>query len=106
HCLNEGDFIIIKNCLGTISSEVNNKIFSVNSPITTDTFTLNPLIGSGTYFGEGTITRMYVPFIQTKQFPVSWGIARKTRLGPQQYLLTKTSTSQVTLQIFLSQNGA
>jgi len=106
HCLNIGDYIIIKNCLGTISSEVNDKVFSVDYPITNNSFSLNPAIGTGTYFGEGVIVRMYVPQIQTKQFPVSWGMARKTRLGPQQYLLTKTSTSQVTLQIFLSQNGA
>jgi hypothetical protein len=49
---------------------------------------------------------MYVPFIQTKQFPVAWGMGRKTRLGPQQYLLTTTSTAQITLLIYLSQNAA
>ena len=49
---------------------------------------------------------MYVPLIQTKQFPTSWAIARKTRLGPQQYLLTTTANGQMTLLIFLSQNGA
>jgi len=49
---------------------------------------------------------MYIPQIQTKQFPVAWGMARKTRLGPQQYLLTKTAASQITLQVFLSQNSA
>lgn len=106
HCLNFGDYIIINSCLGTIASQVNGKIFSVDYPITTNGFNLAPSITSGTYLGEGVITRMYVPQIQTKQFPVAWGLARKTRLGPQQYLLTKTATSQVTLQIFLSQNGA
>lgn len=106
HCLNVGDYIIISGCVGTISTEVNGNIFSVNAPITNDTFTLNPLIGAGTYSGGGLIKRMYVPQIQTKQFPISWGMARKTRLGPQQYLLTKTANSQVTLQIFLSQNAS
>jgi hypothetical protein len=66
---------------------------------------LNPTIGSGTYFGGGVITRMYVPMIQTKQFPVSWGLARKTRLGQQQYLLTGTPNGQVELQIYLSQDA-
>lgn len=103
HCLNDGDFIIITGCLGTIGAQVNGKIFSVNA-IDENTFTLNPLIGSGTYFGEGLIKRMYVPLIQTKQFPTAWEMARKTRLGPQQYLLTRTSNGQIQLLIFLSQN--
>ncbi len=106
HCLNVGDYILISGALGTIGTLVNGMIFSVNAPIDDNSFTLNPLIGSGTYFGGGLITRMYVPQIQSKQFPVSWGMARKTRLGPQQYLLTTTDNSQVTLQIFLSQNGS
>src|SRR5690606_39307911 len=55
--------------------------------------------------GNGVIKRMYVPEIQTRQFPVSWGMGRKTRIGPQQYLFTRTANGQVTLQIFLSQNA-
>lgn len=106
HCLNDGDYIIINGCLGTISAQVNGKIFQViaisGSP---NTFMLSPGITSGTYFGGGYIIRMYIPQIQTKQFPVSWGMARKTRLGPQQYLLTRTTLGQIELQIFLSQDA-
>jgi len=105
HCLSEGDYITISGCLGTISTEVNGLVFSVQAPVTTDTFALNPPIASGTYFGGGLIKRMYNPFIQSKQFPVSWEMMRKTRLGPQQYLLTKTPNSQITLLIYLSQDG-
>jgi len=106
HCLNNGDFIIISECLGTVSAQVNNKIFSVTSA-TKDTFILNPtLLGSPTYLGSGLITRMYVPFIQTKQFPLAWDMGRKTRLGPQQYLLEATEKAQVSLLIFLSQNAS
>lgn len=105
HCLNSGDYITISGAMGTVASSVNGKIFSVGLT-TQNTFTLNPPISSGlTYIGGGLIKRMYVPFIQTKQFPVSWGISRKTRLGPQQYLLTTTDSSQITLLIFLSQDG-
>lgn len=104
HCLNVGDYIIISGALGTVSTAVNGNIFSV-SIVTRNTFTLNPPIASGlTYLGGGLIKRMYVPFIQTKQFPVSWGNARKTRLGPQQYLFTTTDVAQITLLIFLSQD--
>ena len=105
HCLNRGDYIVINGALGTVGSQINGKIFSVG--ITTqNTFTLNPPLMPGfTYLGGGLITRMYVPFIQTKQFPVAWEYARKTRLGPQQYLFTTTSNAQVTLLIFLSQDA-
>jgi hypothetical protein len=48
---------------------------------------------------------MYVPFIQTKQFPVAWAMGRKTRLGPQQYLFTTTDKAQIQLLIYLSQNA-
>lgn len=105
HCLNEGDFITISGVLGADGSIVNDKIFSVGPPVTADSFTLNPLLATGTYVGGGLIKRMYIPFIQTKQFPVSWAMSRKTRIGPQQYLLTTTNRSQITLQIYLSQNA-
>ena len=48
---------------------------------------------------------MYVPYIQSKQFPVSWDTARKTRIGPQQYLLSTTPNGEIQLLIFLSQNS-
>ena len=104
HCLNEGDYVVIDNCLGTIGSQVNGKIFSVSVPAT-NTFVLNPSISAGTYLGSGEIKRMYVPFVQTKQFPPSWNFARKTRLGAQQYLLTSTENGQIELQIYLSENA-
>lgn len=106
HGLNQGDFIIIKDCLGSVGSAVNEKIFSVGVT-SEDTFTLNPAIAAGlTYGGNGVIERLYIPNIQTKQFPTAWGLARKTRLGVQQYLLTATLSSQITLLIFLSQNAS
>jgi len=103
--LNDGDYIQISGCIGTIASQVNGKIFSV-ALATQNTFVLNPTIGSGTYFGGGLIKRLYVPFIQTKQFPMAWGLGRKTRIGVQQYLFTTTSQSQITLLLFLSQDGS
>lgn len=104
HCLNNGDYIIIDGAIGTISAQVNNKTFSVFN-ITNDTFQLDPSIASGTYFGGALIRRIYVPFIQSKQFPTNWDIARKTRLGPQQYLISTTDRGQIQLLIYLSQNG-
>jgi hypothetical protein len=105
HSLNNGDYIIIKNTQGSVSQYVNSKIFQVFNA-TADTFKISPSIPTGfTYQGGGVIQRMYVPFIQTKQFPTAWGMARKTRIGVQQYLLTTTASAQITLQIYLSQNN-
>lgn len=103
HCLNDGDYILINGVIGTVGADVNGKIFQIYNP-TTNTFFINPIISSGTYFGGGLIQRMYIPFIQSKQFPVAWGIGRKIRLGPQQYLLNSTPAGQIQLLIFLSEN--
>lgn len=103
HTLNNGDYITISGALGTVSGFVNGQIFSVYN-VMTNSFQIDPSITTGTYLGGGLITRMYVPLIQTKQFPTAWGNARKTRIGPQQYLLTRTPNAQITLLIFLSQD--
>ncbi len=105
HTLSEGDFIIISGVLGTIGSQVNGKIFLVSNP-TINTFTLDPTISAGTYLGGGVIKRLYVPFVQTKQFPAAWDMARKTRIGVQRYLLTRTDHAEMQLLIFLSQDDA
>lgn len=106
HNLNNNDYVVIANCLGTVGTQINGKIFQITG-VTENTFVLEPpIVGSWTYTGKGLITRIYNPFIQTKQFPVSWESGRKTRIGAQQYLLTKTDTSQITLYIYLSQDAA
>ena len=56
--------------------------------------------------GNGVITRLYIPQIQTKQFPTAWEAGRKTRIGVQQYLFATTTNGQITLQLYLSQNGS
>jgi hypothetical protein len=102
HCLNNGDYIIITGTIGVTG--VNGNIYSVGEA-TTNTFVLEgSSTPTGTYVGGGTIQRMYVPYIQTKQFPVGWDDARKTRIGNQQYLLSTTPNGQITLLIFLSMN--
>ena len=105
HCLNTNDFIIITGVIGTLDPFVNFITFKIKK-IDENSFSIPALTQTGTYLGGGLITRIYVPIIQTKQFPMAWDIARKTRIGPQQYLFTTTSNGQVTVQIFLSQNGA
>lgn len=102
HCLNNGDYIIISGAIGVTG--VNGNIYSVGEA-TTNTFILEgSSTPSGTYSGGGMIQRLYVPFVQTRQFPVAWDAARKTRIGNQQYLLSTTNNGQITLFIFLSLN--
>lgn len=105
HCLNNGDYITITGALGTVGSTVNGMVFSVFN-VGTNTFRINPSNTSGTYLGCGYITRFYVPFIQTKQFPMAWGDGRKTRIGVQRYLLSKTTQSQITVNMYLSQDDS
>lgn len=106
HGLNNGDYIIISEALGAIGSQINEVIFSVFL-VDQNTFQLKESVSStGTdYNGGGLIRRIYVPFIQTKQFPTGWGIGKKTRIGVQQYLLSRTALGQITLLIFLSQDA-
>lgn len=108
HCLNTGDFIQIVDALGDFGTDVNGNVFSVRV-VDANTFTLNPnLVTTETYVGGGNIKRLYKPVIYSRQFPVSWEMGRKTRIGMQQYMFTKTDDNQVTLLIFLStiDNGA
>jgi len=106
HGLNNGDFIIISGCVGTSMSQFNNVTFAVSS-ITANTFQVSAIVtGSPVYMGGGLITRLYVPIIMTKQFEAAWSMARKTRLGPQMYLLSMVpGQAQITLLIGLSQAG-
>lgn len=105
HTLNDGDYFVISGAVGPIASRVNGKIFSVQNAINNG-FRLNPSITSSIYRGGGLIKRMYVPFIQTRQFPVSWDMGRKTRIGVQKYLLSTTDKGQIQLLIYLSQNAS
>lgn len=109
HCLNDDDFIVISGCLGTVGSTINGNIYQIFNT-TTNAFSLvlsdGQVTPTGTYAGGGVIKRMYIPLIQTKQFPIAWDMARKTRIGSQQYLLSKTPNGQIELQVYLSQNGA
>jgi len=120
--INSGPFTITSATSTTISIDIDSTNFgSYISGGTTTTYNIwqitvvdvdsfmisNPIItpAPGTYLGNGTIIRLYVPFIESKQFPMAWDLGRKTRIGAQQYLFTTTAAAQVTLNLFLSQNG-
>ncbi|MDE3022067.1 MAG: hypothetical protein KGI54_09415, partial [Pseudomonadota bacterium] len=110
HCLELGDFVLITGCIGTIDTSINGYVYEVITVTSINVFVLGltgtNVLPSGTYVGGGLITRFYIPLIQTKQFPTAWSMARKTRIGAQQYLFTNSGGAQIELQIYLSQNGS
>ncbi|MDE1970960.1 MAG: hypothetical protein KGI50_05290 [Patescibacteria group bacterium] len=59
---------------------------------------------SGTYIGGGGFIRLSLPILKTKQFAPYWEEGRQVRLGVQKYLLQSTASSQVELQVYLSQD--
>lgn len=107
HALQNGDYITISGTMwSTNNPGIDGKIYQVGS-VTANDFTIDPPFPSGsfTYIGGGVIQRYYIPFLQSRQFPMAWELGRKTRLGVQQYLFTTTDIGEVTLLIFLSQNA-
>jgi hypothetical protein len=108
HTLDDENFIYIDGALGTADIQVNKRVFQIQV-IDDDSFQIfpepgQPAINVTEYLGGATLKRYSIPYIQTKQFPTSWGLGRKTRLGVQQYLLSTTDDGQIQLLIFLSQN--
>lgn len=98
------DFIYITGCLGTDSSTLNNQTYAVVKIIDANNFVINANFPGSDYLGSGQFARLSQPIFQTKQFPLYWDQGRQVRLGRQQYLLTKTTDGETTLNIYLSQD--
>lgn len=108
HCLNDGDFITIENVEGDVAPQFNEKVFLVGDTTTLGfkvTRTDKTILTQASYLGGGQVIRYYIPFIQTKQFPVYWDMGRKTRIGNQMYLFSGTAAGQVSILLYLSQNA-
>lgn len=119
HCLQNGEFIQINNCIfNGATTNPNGQVYQIFvNPTLKDTFVLLPYIDpegnvqpvpTGTYLGGGTYIRLANFVIRTKQFPIFWEKARQTRIGTQRFLFENTAsqnnpTSEVTVQIFTSQ---
>lgn len=100
HCLATNDYFVYIDTL--TNTQTVSKVLSVIDENTFVAFKLS----ISSYIGGGYIKRMYVPFIQSKQFPMAWEMGRKTRIGVSQYLFTTTAFGQITLYLYLSQNAA
>jgi hypothetical protein len=111
HCLTNDnpntfttDFIYIEGILGTNPATLNNNAYPVIRIIDENNFVINALFPGTGYLGSGQFRRLSQPIFQTKQFPLYWDQGRQVRLGRQQYLLTKTTDGETTLNIYLSQD--
>jgi len=90
---------------GTLQFSFNGLVGKVLQIIDANNFIVDLLFPPGTYVGGGTFARLSQPLIQTKQFPFYWEIGRKIRLSVQKYLFDATANSQITVDIYLSQDG-
>lgn len=110
HCVTDnnyntdtGDYLYFTGALGI--SPWNGLIGKVLSVIDVNNFVVDVNFPSGTYLGLGQFTRLSQPLIQTKMFNPYWSEGRQVRLCAQKYLLDKTTSSQVTVEIYLSQDA-
>jgi len=85
-------------------SPMQNQIGKVISTADANTFVVDVPFVTATYVGLGKFTRLSQPLLQTKQFPVYWDQGRQTRLSTQKYLMDYTANSQVTVNVYLSQD--
>lgn len=90
---------------GIATISFNGQIGKVIRTQDANTFVVDIPFPSGTYMGLGTFARLSQPLLQTKQFPVYWDQGRKCRLSVQKYLMDKTFNSQVTVNVYLSQDA-
>lgn len=97
-----GDYLLIMGMLGATS--INGLIGKVISTPDANTFVIDLPFPAGTYLGLGTFTRISKPVLQTKQFNPYWDQGRQVRLSAQKYLMDFTPTSQITVNISLSQD--
>lgn len=104
HCVRVDDYLYFTGAIGLTG--LNGNIGRVISTADANTFVVDIAFPSGTYLGLGKYTRLSQPLIQTKMFNPYWEQGRQTRLSAQKYLMQSTPSAQVTVNIYLSQDGA
>lgn len=102
HCVKVGDFLLFSDALGTTA--LNGQIGKVISTASADVFVVDIAFPAGTYLGLGKFTRLSQPLIQTKMFAPYWDQGRQARLSAQKYLMDTTTSGQVTVNVYLSQD--
>lgn len=94
HNLSAGDYVIIENAQGITS--LNDQIFQVSSVTDANTFVvLYPAGGIGTYTGGGTIARISVIDIKTKQYNFYVQQGKNAYIQKVDFLIDKTENGQI-----------
>jgi len=103
HNFQSGDWIFIRGCKGI--TELNDQNFKVNV-LTTDTFTIDlaPEV-TGTYTGEGTITRVSQIDIKTKRFNFYTGAGIQSSINKADFFVDKVDDSEITVDYIPSASG-
>lgn len=99
HNLNDGDYILIESALGTTG--INNLIFQVVNP-TRHTFKLVDCNPVGVYTGGGTITRVSVIDILTKQYNLYLDKGRNAFIAKVDFLVDREPYGQLTVKCYPS----
>jgi hypothetical protein len=99
HSLQQGDYILIENCVGAVN--LNGTIVQVLGALSVDSVAIWETF-VGTYTGGGTITRVSKIEIKSKQWNPYVETDKNVYLAKVDFLVDKTNTGQVEVQIYPS----
>lgn len=111
HNLRQGDFVFLRDIIGTGNlTLLNNKIFKVLIPLTTNTFTIfyQDSLGTiiaGTYNGNGTIARVSNIQMKTKEYNFYVQDGRNALVNKLEFLVDRTDAGQLQVDYFISTSG-
>lgn len=107
HNLTIDDYVLIKNCEGT--TELNDFIFKVNTVEDQNTVTILPvdpnnlpIIVTGTYTGFGTVSRVSIIDVLTKQFNPYAKAGKNIYLAKVDFNVDKTPAGAITVDYYPS----
>lgn len=99
HNLAVGDYVLIENCIGITA--MNGLIFPVISVIDRNTFIVNVFVAPGTYRGGGTLARVSVIDIQSKQYNFYTDDDRNAAIQKTDFFVTATATGEISVDYLI-----
>jgi len=103
HNLVVGDYVVVENVQGTTG--LNNNIYQVQTVPTDDTFTIVQSGVTGTYTGAGTIARVSVIDILTKQYNFYNRYGENLIMPIVDFLVDNTQNGQITIDYYASSSN-
>ena len=98
HNLTTGSYVQVLDCIG--ATNFNDNIYRIETVPDNDTFTVDDTI-VGTYLGNGKLKILSNINVVTKQFTPFWANSKRFRLVKMELLLDRTSSGEVTGNIFV-----